>query len=140
MGRVATAPAIKAKAIADLMNGDQPAIVAERYKIASDTVRQWKRRLVTPDVTQPVTAPVTRQPAIERAQLDIAALVLDNLRAKLIATQKIAEHVTTETWLAKQNAADVATLFETIDRAAVAILDRMARGSRTDDSDGSAGD
>lgn len=135
MGRVATAPAIKTKAIADLLTGDQPAIVAERYGIPAGTVRQWKKRLVTPAVTQSVTAPVTARPAIERAQLDIATLVLDNLRAKLIATQKIAEHVTTPTWLEKQNAADVAALFETVDRAAVAILDRMARGSRADDTD-----
>jgi len=130
----------KARALADLMNGDQPAIVAERYGFPAGTVRQWKKRLVTPAVTSSVTAPVTARPAIERAQLDIAALVLDNLRAKLIATQKMAEHVTTATWLEKQNAADLATLFETIDRAAVAILDRMARGSRADDADGSASD
>jgi len=133
MARDTTDPEIKAQALADLLNGEQPAIVAARYGLPSGTVRQWKNRLVTPDVTQSVTRTVTVRPAIERAQLDIAELVMDNLRAKLIATQRIAEHAAKTTWLEKQSAADVAGLFETIDQSAVAILDRMARHGRADD-------
>src|SRR3954451_20301777 len=132
------APEIRAQAIADLSDGDQPAVVAERYKLPSGTVRKWKQRLVTPDVTDAVTSGVTKsasvatRPQIEAQQKAIGDLVLDNLRAKLIATQKIAEYVTTPAWLQKQNAADVAELFETIDRAAVAILDRMAQRGHAD--------
>jgi hypothetical protein len=128
----------KAQALADLMNGDQPAVVAARYKLNPTTVRSWKARLDLPTATGDATrvAPAFRQPAIERAQLDMADLVLNNLRAKLIATQKIAEYVTTPAWLQKQSAADVAELFETIDRAAVGILDRMAQHSRADEPPG----
>lgn len=124
----------KAAAIADLMNGEQPAIVAARYGFESATVRQWKSRLVTPDVTKNVT--IIRQPSLELQQYELGELVKMNLRAKLIATQRIAEYATTSEWLDKQNASDVAELFEVLDRAAVTILDRLAaaRHERADDS------
>lgn len=121
-------PKKKAAAIADLLNGEQPAIVAARYGFESATVRQWKSRLVTPDVTEGVT--VIRRPEVEQQQLAIGELVLENLRAKLIATQRIAEHAATPTWLDKQNAADVATLFERLDQSAIGILDRLAASQR----------
>jgi transposase-like protein len=135
-------PKKKAAAIADLLNGDQPAVVAAKYGFESATVRQWKARLVTPDVTTGVTkateATVIRQPALEAQQLALGELVMQNLRAKLIATQKIADYATTPEWLDKQNAADVAALFECLDRSAIGILDRLAhRGVR--DNDGDAG-
>lgn len=135
------APEVKAQALADLLDGDQPAVVAARYGLPSGTVRQWKARLVTPDVTQSVTPAVTkvpiRQPSIERAQLDIAELIMENLRAKLIATQGIVDYVAhNPAWLEKQNAADVGALFTEIDRSAIAILDRMAAAGRRGDDDG----
>ena len=117
----------KAQALADLHAGDQPAVVAARYGFSGATVRKWKERLVTPDVTAGVT--VIQRPAIEAQQLAIGDLVLENLRAKLIATQRIAEHATTTDWLDKQTAADVAELFECLDRSAVRILDRLAGNS-----------
>lgn len=139
------APEIKAQALADLLDGDQPAVVAARYGLPSGTVRQWKARLVTPDVTQSVTPAVTkvpiRQPSIERAQLDIAELIMENLRAKLIATQGIVEYVAhNPAWLEKQNAADLGALFEIIDHATTNILDRMAAAGRRsgDDESGMA--
>lgn len=126
----------KAAAIADLLNGDQPAVVAARYKLNATTVRSWKARLDLPTATGDATgvATVIRQPAIETQQLEIGELIKASLKAKIIATQKIAEHATHSAWLEKQTAADVATLFAAIDNAAVAILDRMARGSRGDSS------
>src|SRR4030095_7730086 len=99
MPRSTVAPEIKAKAIADLLTGDQPAVVAARYGIAGSTIRQWKRRMVTSHVTRPVTAHVIRQPAIEAQQLELGELVMLNLRAKLIATQRIAENATSTEWL-----------------------------------------
>lgn len=126
-------PEVRAAAIADLHAGEQPAIVAERYGISRDLVKQWKQRYVTATVTEsdqrPVTVPV--RPQVERAQLNIAALVMRNLEAKLTATQRIAEYVAnTPAWLEKQTAADVGDLFEHIDRSAIAILDRMAGAGR----------
>ena len=140
MPRTTVPPEIKAKAIADLLSGDQPVDVANRYGLRSGTVRMLKQRLVTDVVTDSVTPAVTKparavihRPQVEAQQMALGALVMDNLRAKLIATQRIAEYVTTPTWIDKQTAADVAELFETIDRATVAILDRMAQRSSADD-------
>jgi transposase-like protein len=129
-------PKTKARAVADLLDGVQPAIVAARYNIPSGTVRSWKARLDLPAASAVATsdATVIRKPAIERAQLEIADLILDNLRAKLIATQRIAEYVTTPDWIDKQNAADMGALFTAIDSATTAILDRMAQRGRSADA------
>ena len=59
-------------------------------------------------------------------QLELGELVMMNLRAKLIATQRIADYASSPAWLDKQNASDVAELFAVIDRAAVSVLDRLA--------------
>lgn len=137
-------PEIKALAIADLLDGDQPAIVAARYDLPGGTVRQWKNRLVTPDVTTGVTTAVTesvtgtRRPTLELQQMELGELVMANLRAKIIATQRIAEHAATTTWLNNQTAADLAQLFTAIDHAATNILDRMASRANADDADGTA--
>lgn len=139
MPRVIVPAATKAAALADLLTGDQPAVVAARYGLPSGTVRQWKNRLVTDGVTESVTPSVTRpgrvvtiRPAIDAQQLEIGELVMDALRAKVIATQRIAEYVTQPAWFDKQTAAEVAELFEALDRSAVSILDRLSR-HRTDD-------
>lgn len=136
MPRATVPPDIKARAIADLMDGEQPAIVAERYRadgVTASQARKWKQRFVTPSVTESVTPSVTkppiRRPAVELQQLEIGELIMANLRAKLVATQRIAEHVTIPTWLDKQGASDMATLFEALDRSAVGILDRLAQRS-----------
>jgi len=145
MGKSTTGIEVKAAAMADLAAGEQPAIVADRYNLSADVVRQWKRRMpaqpprdmyvtrdteddVTMDVTNvtPVTAVSRRHPSVEARQIHLADLVARNLEAKLTATQRIAEHVQSEAWLKTQSAADVATLFTAIDRSATSILDRMA--------------
>lgn len=126
-------PEIRAAALADLHAGEQPAIIAERYGIDRGVVKTWKQRYVASRVTDPLaeSARPVRSPAIEHAQLDIAALVMQNLRAKLTATQRIAEYAANNpVWLEKQTAADVGDLFERLDRSAIAILDRMAGAGR----------
>jgi len=127
---------VRAAAIADLLDGAQPAVVAERYGIDAAKVRVWKQRYVTADVTESITPGVTvmHRPAVEMQQLAIGDLIMENLRAKLIATQRIADYATTPTWLDKQNAADVATLFEALDRSAIGILDRLAQRRHASDS------
>jgi hypothetical protein len=138
MPRATIDPETKARALADLMDGDQPATVAARYNIPGTTVRKWKERLVTPDVTESVTSGVTKRisvvhrPAVETQQLAIGELIMENLRAKLLATQKIAEYATVPTWFDKQTAADVATLFEVLDRSAISVLDRLAAARAAD--------
>jgi hypothetical protein len=123
----------KAAAIADLMDGTQPAVVAARYGLNAATVRSWKARLDVPVATPVATGVATViQPSVETQQLEIGALIMENLRAKLIATQRIAEYATTQDWLNKQTAADVAALFEALDRSATNILDRLAQRGSTD--------
>lgn len=129
MGRPTISAQIKAKALADLHAGDQPAVVAARYGIDTAKVRVWKQRYVTQTVTGAV---LIERPNQLAQQLALGDLVMENLRAKLIATQRIAEHAATTEWLGKQTAADVAELFECLDRSAVRILDRLAGGRSTD--------
>lgn len=123
---------IKAAALADLHAGDQPAVVAERYGLPRNTVKSWRVRLDAPAVAPAhasADAPAPRRivrPAEDLRNLTLAELVEANLRAKLIATQRIAEHVTRDEWLAQQNATAVAELFEAIDRSAIGVLDRLA--------------
>lgn len=149
MARDPIPPEVKAAAIADLMSGIQPAVVAADYGLPSGTVRSWKARLDLPATgvaTEGVgvaTGVAIRQPAIEAQQLALGDLIMANLRAKLYATQKIAEYATTTNWLNNQTAADVATLFTALDQSAVAILDRLAqrshggdRAAPPDDGDG----
>lgn len=123
---------IKAAALADLASGDQPAVVAQRYGLNRDLVNKWKQRMsaqVSAPLSAQTSAPI-RRPSVELEQLSLTDLVMSNLRAKLIATQRIAEYATTPEWLNKQNAADVAGLFECLDRSAVGILDRLASAQR----------
>ena len=127
MGRPTISAQIKAQALADLHAGDQPAVVAARYGIDTAKVRVWKQRYVTQSVTE--VLPVERPNQLAQ-QLALGDLVMENLRAKLIATQRIAEHAATTEWLDRQSAADVAELFECLDRSAVRILDRLAGSSR----------
>ena len=123
---------IKAAALADLASGEQPAVVAQRYGLNRDLVNKWKQRMsaqTSAPMSAQTSAPI-RRPQVELEQLSLTELVMNNLRAKLIATQRIAEHATTTEWLNKQTAADLAGLFECIDRSAVGILDRLATTQR----------
>lgn len=135
MSRLVVSAETKAAAIADLLTGEQPAVVAERYDLNPATVRSWKARLetsATPGATPHATpaATVVRRPVVDARQQTLAELVEANLRAKLIATQRIAEHVTRDEWLDKQTAADVGELFGVLDRSAIGILDRLAGAQR----------
>ncbi len=135
MPRSTIAPEVRAAALADLHNGEQPAVVAERYGIDRSVVKMWKQRYVTAVVTDPATVSVIHRPRLEAQQLELGELVMMSLRAKLIATQRIANYASSPAWLDKQNASDVAELFEVIDRSAVSILDRLAQRSHSSGDD-----
>ena len=127
---------IKAAAMADLLTGDQPAVVAERYGVRPGTVRQWKMRLeVTPSVTNHVTDAVTvvqQRPTIEERQARIGSLIIEVLEARLEAQLAITKHVSTNgTWINNQTAADLATLDGHLHRTAVDVLDRLAAAHRS---------
>jgi transposase-like protein len=119
-------PARRAAAIADLLAGEQPAVVAERYGINPVTVRSWAQRYASgrASVPQPVATPV--QPAVERQKVAIGETILALLEAKLNASRALAEAVRDPAWLKKQSAADLAALGAYLDTTAFAIGDRLA--------------
>lgn len=119
-------PELRAQAIADLLAGEQPAVVAAKYGIDAATVRVWKQRYVTGNVTD-VTPPVTPiQPALVAQKHYIGELIIDLFRAKLKASAALAEAVTDSVWLAKQSASQLAELGQWLDSSAFAIGDRLA--------------
>lgn len=130
---------IKAAAIADLLSGEQPAVVAERYALDRGMVKTWKQRHVSNVVTAeapvvttsmpPDDLPVTQQarPSIAARQAQVVELVYETLIAKLTATQRLAEHVTRDEWLDKQSAGGVAELGQWLDSTARATLELLAR-------------
>jgi transposase-like protein len=136
VARSTVSPEVKAAALADLLAGEQPAVVAERYDLNPATVRKWKERLevpavvtpedVTPDVT--VSHRVTR-PREEARQREIGALILDLLAAKLEASAALARTVSDPEWLRKQRGSELAALGSYLDTTALAIGDRLAGGS-----------
>jgi hypothetical protein len=136
-------PSIRAAAIADLLSGDPPVEVAERYGLDPSKVRVWKKRYVTgvtdspthvtSDVTPADVAPGDLVPVPQQ----IGALILDLLRAKLQASQAIAAAATNPAWLDRQSAADLAVLGEYLDRSAFALGDRLAGQPGGDRTDGS---
>lgn len=131
MARSKVSPDVRAAALADLMAGEQPAVVAERYGIDRETVKSWKRRYVAPDDAPiaPTVAPIVR-PALEAQQRAIGAIVLDLLRAKLEASRAIAEAAKNPAWLAEQPAAELAVFGQWLDASALAIGDRLAGAGR----------
>jgi hypothetical protein len=135
MPRSSTTPdATRAAALADLHAGEQPAIVAERYGLNPDTVRQWKTRFVTESVTAVTNRDTIQRPALERQKQRLGELLLGLLAAKLEASQAIAKVASDPAWLKKQHAADLAELVRTLDATALALGDRLA-GSSTDPAD-----
>lgn len=129
---------VKAAAIADLLSGEQPVIVADRYGVPRETVKSWRRRLDLPTnapahapMHAPAHAPAPQQPvrypSIEARQAQVVELVYETLIAKLTATQRLAEHVTRDEWLDKQSAGGVAELGQWLDSTARATLELLAR-------------
>lgn len=141
------APEVKAAAIADLHGGEQPAVVAERYGVDRNTVKQWKLRHVTnavPNVPDPVTdvpsvkAPIVK-PVLERRNRLIGTIIFDLLAAKLEASEAIAKAASDPTWITRQSGSELAALGEWLDSTAFAIGDRLAqRANGNDESSGDA--
>jgi len=134
-------PEVKAAALADLMTGEQPAVVAERYQLPRETVKSWKRRLDmqpgapvvhAPDAPAASGAPAPAVQAsatysLQEQQARVVALVYENLIAKLTATQKLAEHATRDEWLSRQSAEGIAVLGGWLDSTARATLELLAQ-------------
>lgn len=123
---------IKAAAMADLMSGEQPAVVAQRYGLNRETVKTWKKRLepITEPAHEPITEPDTtiiRRPTYQLQQERIGSLIIQVLEARLQAQVAIAHHVRTNgTWINNQSASELAALDGHFHRTAVDVLDRLA--------------
>jgi len=122
---------IKAAALADLASGEQPAVVAQRYGLNRQTVKAWKVRAV--EDVQPSLQPSERSivqpirhPTIEEHQRRIAELMYRLLTAKLEASERLAQHATTD-WLNRQSAEGLAELGDFFDRTAAGILALLIR-------------
>lgn len=131
-------PEVKAAALADLMTGEQPAVVAERYQLPRETVKSWKRRLDmqpgapvvhAPDapIAPGAPAPAPAVYSLHAQQARVVALVYENLIAKLTATQKLAEHATRDEWLSRQSAEGIALLGGWLDSTARSTLELLAQ-------------
>jgi DNA-binding transcriptional regulator LsrR (DeoR family) len=150
MARQQVSAEIKAAALADLLAGDQPAIVAQRYGLNRDTVNKWKQRLSThlsvdmstdmstdKCVDTPSETSLVRRPTIEDRQTRIGELIIELLEARLAAQLAIARHVeTNDAWIFAQSAADMASLDAHLHRTAVDTLDRLASRRRPEDNSG----
>ena len=130
MARTTIDPQIRAAALADLLAGEQPAVVAERHGLNPATVRQWKARLGTAaPVATIVAVPTLRKPALEAQQASLGELIIGCLRSKFQASQAIAAVATDPEWLKRQSAAELALFGQWLDSSALAIGDRLAHGA-----------
>ena len=139
MARQTVSDDVKAAALADLAAGEQPAVVAQRYRLNTATVRSWKMRDATPLATAHTTVAtataIVHRPTIEEHQQRIADLMYRLLSAKLEASERLAQHTATD-WLNRQSAEGLAELGDYLDRTAAGILALLIRrGPATDDAD-----
>src|SRR5689334_22263488 len=115
----------RAKAVAQVLAGEQASVVAKRYKIDRSTVSRWVRE----DAPQLPTS----QGARERTREQMAGLIYDTLADLLGAVRAQLQVAAGQEWLEKQTAGELASLLGTeLDRAV-----RLLAGFRpaTDDGD-----
>jgi transposase-like protein len=132
-------PEIRAAAIADLLSGDPPAEVAQRYRLNRNTVKSWASRLSADAPSASDTprfastdAPGDQALAVPALATEhtIGGLLLELLAAKLKASQAIAQAASDPAWLDRQSAADLAALGEYLDRSAFSLGDRLATAAQ----------
>lgn len=120
MARRSYSDATKAAALAALMEGQSISSVAKEYNIPKGTVSGWKSNPPDVDPTQ---------------KKEIGELLTDYLRANLEALRAQAEHFKDKSWLARQNAADVAVLHGVMTDKAVRLLEAFSAGNDTSTAD-----
>lgn len=105
---------VKARAIAELIAGDSPTVIAAKYRLPRKSVSNWKAAL-TPDQL----AEVGRN---TRGRLD--ELVCDHLEAALNSLTDQAKAAGDPEYIRKQSAKDLATLHDIMFERAFSMLDR----------------
>ncbi len=106
---------VKAQAIAELMAGDSPTVIAARYDLPRKSVSNWKAAL-TPEQL----AEVSRN---TRGRLD--ELVCDHLEATLQSLSAQAKAAGDPEYISKQSAGDLARLHDTMFERAFSMMDRF---------------
>jgi len=117
---------IRAAAIADMLAGEQPAVVAATYGLDPAIVRQWKTRYVTSDSAD---VPARTPPSVAAQKASMGELIIGCLRTKLQASLALAEVATDPEWVKRQSAAELALFGQWLDASALAIGDRLAHGA-----------
>ena len=112
----------KAAVLAALLAGQSVSAVAREYKIPPGTVKSWKSRL---NNGSDVASVATQKKA------EVGDLLLAYLRANLEALEVQAQFFKNESWLAKQNAADLAVLHGVTTDKAIRLLEAMNHGVGT---------
>ena len=116
----------RAAVIADLLAGEQPAVVALKHGIDAAYARVLKQRHVTQGDTFVTPVTMSARPALDAQKAYIGELILDVFRAKLEASQALAIAVRQPDWIVKQSASQLAELGQWLDSSAFAIGDRLA--------------
>lgn len=104
--------------MAALLSGQAMTAVAREYNIPTGTVRYWKNK-----ATRTVEGVDTQKK--ER----IGELLVSYLSTSLETLEAQARMFKNETWLAKQNAADVAVLHGVVTDKAIRLLEALAQQS-----------
>lgn len=113
------APELKAAVMAALLAGQSTPEIAEEYSVPEGTVRSWKSR-------QGGT-PVARV-ATEKSE-EIGDLLLDYLRVSLRTLKTQVEHFGDKSWLASQDASELAVLHGVQTDKAIRLLEALSGGA-----------
>lgn len=103
----------RAAVISALLEGQGVTEVADRYKLDKSVVSRWKNELAPEQLQQVSTEKRER----------LADLIERHLRTSLESAAGIAAKVNDETWIAKQNASDVAVLYGVLTDKSIRILE-----------------
>jgi hypothetical protein len=128
-------PEVRAAAMADLVAGEQPAVVAERHRLNRSTVKSWAARMpailsasasasTLADASSDARA--SKRPSVEARKQRIAEIVLDLLATKLEGARQLAAHLSDPAFLADQKVDDLLRISDYLDRSALTLGDRLA--------------
>jgi transposase-like protein len=117
---------VKAQALAALLAGQAPALVAATYGIPVGTLKSWKSRQKNGDAV--ATVATEKRERIGALLLEYLETTLETLKAQQVVFRDV-------DWLKKQSAAEAATLHGvTVDKA-IRLLEGLAGADDADQDD-----
>lgn len=114
---------VKAAAMAALVAGQSISEVAKKYKIPRGTVSNWAGRVRRNGCVSPTT------------KKEIGKLLLEYLETNLAALKAQARVFADESWIAKQDASDLAILHGVCTDKAVRLLEALDRGTEQEEEE-----